>query len=69
MSSRTEEVIEPRWELESTVVCGIEEPRLGQGSPEEGQLAQADGPGFTLHPAGGRQSAGNGLCSPPRGME
>jgi hypothetical protein len=41
----------PRRELEATVVGRVYQPRLGQRAPEEGQLAQADRPGFTLHPS------------------
>lgn len=42
----------PRGQLEAAVVGRVYQPRLGQSPPKEGQLAQADGPGFTLHPAG-----------------
>ena len=41
----------PRGQLESTVVGRVEQARLGQSAPEVGQLAQADGPGFSLHPS------------------
>jgi hypothetical protein len=41
----------PRRELQATVVGRVDQPRLGQRAPKEGQLAQADGPGLALHPS------------------
>jgi hypothetical protein len=41
----------PRRELQPTVVGRVDQPRLGEGPPEEGQLAEAYGPGFALHPS------------------
>lgn len=49
-------MVRPGGELQSTVVGRVKQTRLGEGSSEESQLAQAYGPGFTLDPSvGGHQ--------------
>lgn len=42
----------PGRKLKSTVIGRVKKTSFGKGSPKKGQLAQADGFGFTLHPSG-----------------
>lgn len=41
----------PRWQFQSAVVCRVDQAPLSQRSSKEGQLSQAYGSSFTLHPS------------------